>query len=124
MTCLMNAWPDFDCTGEPPAARTSSSVFQVRRGSWTTLPPGSPRSSTEAKQPDDVIALDEAAVLVEQKTAVEIPVPGDAEIRALATDRRDRRLTILLEHRVRNAVRKEAVRRVVHLDEAKRQMRL
>ncbi len=124
MRCLMKAWPDFDSTASPPARSTISMVFQVRRGSCTTLPPGSPRSSTEAKQPHDVVALDEGAVLVEEEAAVEIPVPGEPEIRAVSADRRDGRRPVLLEHGIRDAVGKAAVGLVVDLDELERQVRL
>jgi hypothetical protein len=35
------------------------------------------------EQADDVVSLDEATVLVEQKTAVEVAVPGDADVGAM-----------------------------------------
>ncbi len=76
------------------------------------------------QQADDVVTLDEPAVLVEEKAAVEVAVPGDAEIRAVRADGLDGRRAILLEHGIRNAVRKMAVRLVVHLDELERQVRL
>ena len=76
------------------------------------------------QQPDDVVALDEAAVLVEEKTAVEVAVPGDAEVGPGRADGVDRGRPVLDEHRVRHAVREVAVRLVVHLDELERQVRL
>ncbi len=57
------------------------------------------------------------AMLVEEEAAVEIPVPGDAQVRAMGADRRDRGRAILLKHGIRDAVREVAVRFMVDLDE-------
>ena len=78
----MNACPDFDSTALPPAAATISRVFQVRRGSCTIALPGVRARNTDGEQADDVVALDEPAVLVEQEAAVVVAVPRDREIRA------------------------------------------
>ncbi len=74
------------------------------------------------QQPDDVITLDETAALVEQKTAIIIPVPGDAEIRAGRHHRLGRDRAMLRQQGVRHAVREGPVRLVLQLDELKRQM--
>ena len=76
------------------------------------------------QQAHDVIALDETALFVEQETAVEVAIPGYAEVRLVGLDGLDGGRAVLLQHRVRDAVRKCAVRLVVHLDELERQVRL
>src|SRR5580704_6403280 len=76
------------------------------------------------QEPHDVVTLDETPKPVEEKAAVEIPIPGEAEIRAVRANRRDRGRTIVLEHGVRHAIRKPAIRLVVDLDELEGQVRL
>jgi len=49
------------------------------------------------QEPDDVIAFDEAAIFVKEEAAVEIAIPGDAEVGAALLDRIDRRLTVFFE---------------------------
>ena len=76
------------------------------------------------QQADDVIALDEPALLVEEKATVVVAVPGDGAIGAVLAQRLDRCRVVLDEHRVRHAVRERAVRLVVHLDELEWQVLL
>lgn len=73
------------------------------------------------EQADDVVALDEAAVLVEQEAAIEIAVPGHAEVRAMRLDRIGRGRAHLGQQWVRDAVREIAIGLVMHLDERERQ---
>ncbi len=85
---------------------------------------GVAREKGRRQQTDDVVALDESALLVEKEAAVEVPIEGDSQVRSgtpysIAGD-----LAILLEHRVRHAVREVAVRLVIDLSEVKRQLRL
>ena len=75
------------------------------------------------QQADDVVPLDETAPLIEQKTAVEVPVPGDTEIRPGLADRLHRGLAVLLQHGIRDPVRKMPVRLMMNFDELERQMR-
>ena len=82
---------------------------------------GVPGQKIRGQQPDDVITLDEAALLVEEETAVEVAVEGNAEIGALAPHGGTCDFTILLDHRVRHAMGKIAVRLVVDLREPVRQ---
>ena len=121
----MKAWPDLDSTASPPwrlddldgvpgEARIVHDLAAARLAA----------QQHRGQQPDDVIALDEAALLIEEEAAVEIPVPGEPEIRAVGADRRDGRRAILLDHGVRDAVGKAAVGLVVDLDELERQVRL
>ena len=44
---------------------------------------------------DDVIALDETTLLVEQETAIEISVPGNTEVGAAIADSGNRRGAVL-----------------------------
>ena len=121
----MNAWPDLHCTGTPPAARTMCSVFQIERGSCTI---GAPRFLLEERlgqQADDVIALDEPAAPRRRRSSGRSRRPRRCRCRraragrlALVT------LAVLLQHRVRHAVREIAVRLVVNLGEPKRQLLL
>ena len=76
------------------------------------------------KQSDDVIAVDESAVLVEEETAVEIAVPGDPCIRTFPQHGFGRHTPVLLQHGIWNAVGKRTVRSMVNFDEFERQMRL
>ena len=68
-----------------------SSVFQVRRGSWTMRLPGIALQERRRQQTDDVIALDEAALLVEQEAAVVVAVPADRAVGTVLAQRLDRR---------------------------------
>src|SRR5690606_24198331 len=76
------------------------------------------------EEPDDVVALDEDAVLVEEEATVEVAVPRKAEIGAGLADLLDRRGAVALDHRVRHAVRERPVRLVVQLHELERKVRL
>ena len=86
----MNAWPDLLCTALPPAARDH--VERV---------PGEPRvvhdplarvllQEALREHPDDVVALDEVAALVEEEAAVVVAVPRNPEVGASACARVDR----------------------------------
>ncbi len=75
------------------------------------------------QQADDVVALDEPAGLVEEKAAVEVAVPGDADVGPGRPDQVDRVGPFFLDHRVRHTVREIPVRLVMQLDELDRQMR-
>src|SRR5690606_34949086 len=79
---------------------------------------------THREEPDDVVALDERAFLVEEEAAVEVAVPCETEIRAGLADLLDRHDAVALDHRIRHAVRERAVRRVMELHELERQVRL
>ena len=74
------------------------------------------------QQADDVVALDEGALLVEEEATVEVAVEGDADVRLLAQHRLGGHRAVFFQHRVRHAVRERAVRLVVQLDELKRQV--
>ncbi len=76
------------------------------------------------EQADDVVAVDEAPLLVEEEAAVEVAVEGDADVGAREAHVARRHLAVLLEHRVRHAVREVAVGLVVDLREAERQQLL
>ena len=58
-------------------------VFQVRRGSWTIARARVMRRSAAGEQADQVVALDEIALFVEEEAAVEVAVPGQAEVGAM-----------------------------------------
>ena len=76
------------------------------------------------QQPHDVIALNKPSFFVEEEAAVEVSVPGDANISAMGVDGRNGGSAILRKHRIRDAVREVAVRFMVHFAKLKRQMRL
>ncbi len=76
-----------------------------------------------ASKPDHIVALDEAAVLVEEEAAVEIAVPGDAEIGAVIAHRPGGGLAVFGQQRVGDAVGEGAVRLMVDLDELEGQVR-
>ena len=67
------------------------------------------------KEADHVVALDEAALLVEEEAAVEVAVPRHAKVRARFAHDLRRRLAVLLQDGVRHAVREVAVRLVEYL---------
>src|SRR3546814_15542214 len=62
-----------------------------------------------SEQSDDVVTLDEVAVFVEQKTAIEVTIPGDAEVGVGAAHEIARRDAVLGQQGIRDAVRKPAV---------------
>ena len=76
------------------------------------------------EQSHEVVALDEGAVLIEEEAAVEVAVPGEAQVGAVLADGLDGGRAVGLEHRVRYAVREMAIGRVPDLDELERQVRL
>ena len=60
-------------------------------------------------------------LLVKQETAVEIPVPGDAEIRVMGPNGFRRGSAVLRQQGIRHAMRKSPIWLVVDLDECDRQ---
>ena len=71
-----------------------------------------------------IITLDEAALFVKEEAAVEVAIPCHADICMLLAHDFRRRLAVLLQDRVRHAVREVAVRLVVDLDEVERELLL
>ncbi len=59
-----------------------------------------------SQQADDVIALDEITFLIEQETAIKIPVPGNAHIGAMLSHRLGRFGPIFRQQWIGNSVRK------------------
>ncbi len=57
------------------------------------------------QQTHEIIPLDKSPVVIKKETAVEIPIPSEADIRSAATDRLDGRQAIFFQHGVRDAVR-------------------
>ncbi len=117
---LIKACPVFDITGVPPAAVTTASVFQVRRGSWIIFAPGCFFQKRFRQQPDDVVPLDKLPFLIEQEAAVEVAVKGDAHVRPVFNNGLAGVVATLRQQRVGNAVREGAVRGVVDFDELHR----
>ncbi len=78
---------------------------------------------TLCDQPDDVIALDETAILVPEKTAVEITIPGNRQVRAAFQQALFCDLPVFRQQGVRQSVRKAAIRIQLHADELERQSR-
>ena len=120
----MKAWPDLHCTGRPPVGAhdllrvpDDARVVHDRRAAVLL-------EERAREQADDVVAVDEPPFLVEEEAAVEVAVEGDAEVGAREAHLPRRRLAVLLEHRVRHAVREVAVRLVVDLGEPERQLLL
>ena len=72
------------------------------------------------EQTDDVVALDEFTVLVEQEAAVEVAVPGDAHVGVVRPDRIGGGRAIFRQDGVGDAVGEAAVRLMVDLDELHR----
>src|SRR5690606_13691935 len=62
------------------------------------------------EQADQVVARDEAALLVEEEAAVEVAAPGAAEVGAVLAHRVDGSLAVLRRQRVGDAVGEAAVR--------------
>ena len=75
------------------------------------------------EQADHIVALDKASAGIEKETAIEIAIPGDAEVGAVLAHRLYAGAAVLFEQGVGNAVGKVAVRLVAQLDKRKRQMR-
>src|SRR3546814_12896632 len=76
-----------------------------------------------SEQSDDVVALDEVAVFVEQKTAIEVTIPGDAEVGVGAAHEIASRDAVLAQQGTRDAVWKPAVRYGVQTPVRERHMR-
>ena len=75
-----------------------------------------------AEQADQVVTLDKATVVIEQKATIEVAIPGNAEIGAMLLDRVDGRAASLGKQRIRNAVGEVAIGLVMNLDEFERGM--
>ena len=75
------------------------------------------------EQADHIVALDKASAGIEKETAIEIAIPGDAEVGAVLAHRLYAGAAVLFEQGIGNAVGKVAVRLVAQLDKRKRQMR-
>jgi hypothetical protein len=86
--------------------------------------PGMLAQQRRRQQPDDVVALDEAAGLVEEEAAVEVAVPGEAEVGAVPAHRLGGGGAVLRQQRIGDAVGKAAVGLMVDLDELAGEMRL
>ena len=50
---------------------------------------------TLGEKPNNIITLDEGRALIEEEAAIEIPIPGDADIGPVGEDCIDARLTVL-----------------------------
>ena len=83
MRCLMKAWPDLDSTASPPLDFDDFDGVPGQARIVHHFAAGLAAQQYRGQQSDNVVALDEAALLIEQKAAVEVPVPGDAEIGAV-----------------------------------------
>ena len=99
-------------------------VFQVSRGSWMMVAPGCRASRACGQQAHQVVALDEVSLFIEEEAAVEVAVPGQAEVGAMVAHRFGGGLPVLRQQRVGDAMGKSGVRLVVHLDEPEGQMLL
>ncbi len=76
------------------------------------------------KEPDEIIAVDEAALGIEEEAAVIVAIPGKPEIRACLAHGLGGHGLILLEHGIGDAVRKGPIRVMMQFHELKWQMRL
>ena len=74
------------------------------------------------EQADDVIALDEASIFIEEETTIKIAVPGDTQIGAVLPDRIDCGLAIFLQQGIWHTIGEVAIGLMVNLDEFKGQM--
>jgi hypothetical protein len=72
------------------------------------------------QQAHHVFARDEAALVVEEEAAVEIAVPGDADIRAVLNDGAGGLGLVVVQQRVRDAVGEAAVGLMIDADELQR----
>ena len=86
--------------------------------------PGSRCRNDRGQQADDVVALDESAVLVEQEAAVVVAVPGDRAVGAVLAQRLDGARWFSTSIGFGTPFGKRAVRLVMDLDELERQVRL
>ena len=68
-----------------------------------------PARKTLAQQPDQIIALDEAAAAVKEEAAVEIPVPGQPKVRLALDHGPGRQLPVFGQERIGHAGREIAV---------------
>ena len=73
-----------------------------------------PRQKRLRQQPHHVFARHKAAFVIEQETAVEIPVPRHPEIRLRGHHGLPRNPLVFRQHRVRDAMGKRRVRVMVH----------
>ncbi len=73
------------------------------------------------QQPDNIVALNKFALLIEQKTTVKIPIPGQAKIGTRGLHQITGVMATLWQQRVWNTVGKLPVRIMVHLDQLKGQ---
>ena len=91
-------------------------MFHTSRGSWTMLPPDGAERPL-GQQTHQVVALDELAPLVEEEAAVEVAVPGDAQVGALSHHRFGGNRPVLGQQRVGHPMWERCHRGVVDLDE-------
>jgi hypothetical protein len=87
------------------------------------LAAGVARQQGGGEQADQVVALDEATVSVEEEAAVEVAIPGHAEVGTVGAHGIGGGGAAFWQQRVGNAVGEMAVRFVLDADELKRQMR-
>jgi hypothetical protein len=76
-----------------------------------------------SKQADNIIPLDKATVMVEEETAIEITVPGNAKIGFVFFDGINGGGSAFDQHWIRYAIREIAIGLVLDLYEFERQMR-
>jgi len=76
--------------------------------------------NTLGQQPDNVITLDERAILIEQKTTIKIPIPGNTQIGIMFNNSLGGYRLILFQHRIGNAVGKRTIGLVMDFYQPKR----
>src|SRR5690606_118841 len=74
------------------------------------------------QQSHDVVALNEIGVLIEEETAVEVTIPGDAHVCAVLTNSLDGGLAVLLQQRVGDTIGEVTVGLMMHPDELEGEM--
>ena len=77
-----------------------------------------------SQQTDYIIALDEPAIFIKEKTAIKVTIPGYPDVCLMFGNGRCRGIAVLLQHWIRHAIRKMSVGLMMHLDKFERQMRL
>lgn len=118
----MKAWPLLHCTGTPCGLFDHVHGVPDQARVVHDLAAGVARQDCLGQQADQVVALDEAAGVVEEEAAVEVAVPGNAEIGTVFAHGVGGGGAVLRQQRVGNAVGETAVRLVADADELERQV--
>ena len=74
------------------------------------------------QQSDNVVAFDKPTRCIEEEAAIEVPIPGDAQIGVVRPDRIDGGLTVFNQQWIRHTIGEVTIGVMMNLDELERQL--